>query len=389
MNENAQTSVATTAADSGESNEDLYMRAFREHSFGFLAILSPDGVVLESNTAALEAAGTRRVDVVGRLFWKAPWFGELPEAAKFARKSFEQVVSSGERLRAEAHYQAADGSLRTVDRVMTPIADDNGELRYVMVEARDITDRKRYEQALVEAKERAEEMARLKATLLANMSHEVRTPLTSILLRARILEAQLDGDQNDAACAIIRAGDRLSETLNSVLTLSQLEGGALQPRCETVELVDEIADFLPSVQPLAAEKDLELRFEPQVDSLSIPTDATLLGRILDNLVGNAIKFTDEGYVEVRLRDDGDCALIEVIDTGIGVDDEFLEDLFEEFRQESCGWSRAYEGTGLGLAITHKLCEMLGGSIGVTSQKGEGSVFSVRLPKQHAPLRTRH
>ncbi len=380
MNENAQTSLATTAAESTESNADLLLRAFREHSFGFFAILSPEGRVLETNTAALEAAGARRADVVGSLFWEAPWFSGLPEAANFARESFEQVVSSGERQRAEAQYQAADGSLRTVDRVMTPIAADNGALRYVMVEARDVTDRKRHEQALIEAKEKAEEITRLKATLLANMSHEVRTPLTSILLRARILEAQLDGAHNDAACAIIRAGDRLSQTLNSVLTLSQLESGTLEAQRETVDLVAEIADFLPSVAPLADDKDLELRFETHADSLSICTDAALLGRILNNLVGNAIKFTKEGFVEVTLRDDGDEALIEVIDTGIGIDDGFLDDLFEEFRQESSGWSRAYEGTGLGLAITRKLCEVLGGSIGVTSQKGEGSVFSVRLPK---------
>lgn len=236
---------------------------------------------------------------------------------------------------------------------------------------------------LVAAKEAAEEMSRLKSAFLANMSHEIRTPLTGIIGFATVLSKELPEEQREFADLISTSGRRLMEMLNSVLDLAKLESNQMHLARRRIPLVDEVKKVVDLLRPLAEAKNLPLTFtSTDVDeAVFIRGDRAALHRILHNLVGNAIKFTDEGLVEIRIWTDDDHAHIDVIDSGVGIDPRFLPHLFEEFRQESSGVMRSHQGSGLGLAITKRLVELMEAEITVESRKEEGSTFRLTFTKE--------
>ncbi|NBB85019.1 MAG: PAS domain S-box protein [Bacteroidetes bacterium] len=252
---------------------------------------------------------------------------------------------------------------------------------------RDVTQQKAYEQGLIEARREAEEMNRLKSAFLTNMSHEIRTPLTGIIGYAELLaEMDLDLDASEFAEAINHSGQRLLETLTSLLDLSQLEAGSLRLFPQTVPLATRVAEVAHSFHAEARRKDVALQLDLPADGLTVQTDPGAVERILNNLIGNAIKFTPAGgSVTLRMRPQADGARMEVADTGVGIDPAFLPNVFTPFKQESAGLGREFEGNGLGLAITKQLVDLLGGTITVDSTKGEGTTFTVILPPlQNAP-----
>ena len=195
-----------------------------------------------------------------------------------------------------------------------------------------------YEQGLIDAREAAEETVRVKSAFLASMSHEIRTPLTAVLGFAEILRDEVPEEQRDLVEAIEAGGLRLLSTLNSVLDLARLDAGREMLRPADVDLVGHIGQGVRLLGALAARKGLDLRFAPAVAALPACIDTGALDRILTNLVGNAIKFTDVGGVTVTLAPDplGRWATLAVSDTGIGMSTEFLPEVFNEFRQESEG-----------------------------------------------------
>jgi PAS domain S-box-containing protein len=235
------------------------------------------------------------------------------------------------------------------------------------------------EAELQSAKEEAEEAAQLKAAMLANMSHEIRTPLTSITGFAEILKEQLEGRARVFAEKVYRSGTRLHQTLDSVLHLSRLEAGAYDLDREPVDLSAVVEETVELLRPQADEKDLSLQVSCE-SNLEGQWSEAALNRILENLLENAIKFTPEGgVVRVRAKTEGDDPVLTVEDTGIGISDEALPDIFQAFKQESAGVNREYEGTGLGLSIVDRLTEALGGTVDVETEEESGTRFSVRLP----------
>ncbi len=248
----------------------------------------------------------------------------------------------------------------------------------ILVNVRDVTQRRQFERQLIRAKERAEEMVQLKNTFLANMSHEIRTPLTAILGFADALVDTTSGEEQEFAELIRNGGERLSETLNSVLALARLEANESDLELGKVNLRDVVEETVEFFQSVVEEKGLDLRVDLNGGPVWVHADRNALSRILNNLLSNAVKFTEEGFVEVRVRARGDTVFLQVEDTGIGISDEFQENLFDEFRQESTGRDRDYEGTGLGLTITERLTKLMDGDILVESEKGEGSVFTVQF-----------
>ncbi len=252
--------------------------------------------------------------------------------------------------------------------------------------ARDVTERKRYEDGLIAAKREAESLAQLKSTILANMSHEIRTPLTGIIGFADVLAEEVDDEHREFARTIGASGHRLLNTLNSVLNLSRLDAAQveLDPAC--IDVAEEISGAVDLLRPMAQKKGLALPLDVPAAPCRAVQDATCLLRVVNNLVGNAIKFTDEGSVRVALEADGDALRLTVQDTGIGMKAAFLPTLFDAFKQESTGLSRSHEGSGLGLAITKRLVELLGGTIGVESEPGVGTTFTVTLPRDATTAR---
>ena len=277
------------------------------------------------------------------------------------------------RLRhADGHYLFAEG-------VGTPLFEDPA-IQGLVINFRDITDRKRAEAVLVHAKEQAEEVAHLKSTFLANMSHEIRTPLTGILGFADILADEVtDPQQREFVQLIEQSGKRLLDTLNSVLDLARLDAGHMDFTTEPVLLSEAARQAAQLLAPLAHKKGLTLEAIIQDEDAKADLDRSALDRILTNLVGNAIKFTESGGVQIIVRASEDEVALDVVDTGVGISEDFLPRLFEEFQQESSGAQRSHEGSGLGLAITRQLTERLDGSLSVQSVLGVGTTFSVTFP----------
>ena len=245
---------------------------------------------------------------------------------------------------------------------------------------RDITARKQFEQQLIDAKEKAESIARFKSTLLATMSHEFRTPLTAVLGFADILlETLHDEDQQEMATSIRAAGRRLFDTLNHILDLAQIESGDYTLDLQPVDVVTQARAVLNTFQHQAAKRGLTLQLAAPATAKAA-LDVPAFQRLLGNLVSNAIKFTAKGSITVHLHNQADAVEIQVQDTGIGIDTAFLPHIFGEFTQESTGLARNHDGTGLGLTVAHRLAELMGGTISVASEKNVGSVFTVVLPK---------
>jgi len=284
---------------------------------------------------------------------------------------------------AEFRLRHVDGHHLFAEAIATPLYDDPA-VGGLVATFREITDRKRAEAVLVRAKEQAEEVAQLKSTFLANMSHEIRTPLTGILGFADILSDEVtDPEQKEFVDLILRSGRRLLDTLNSVLDLARLDAGRMELTSEPVRIGEAVEEAVGLLAPLADEKGIALAADVEDPYARSEVDPGALHRILTNLVGNAIKFTDEGSVTVGVRSDAQRVVLEVKDTGVGIDAEFLPHLFEEFKQESAGAGRSHEGSGLGLAISRQLAERMEGTIAVASVKGEGSTFTVTFPRADA------
>jgi len=265
-------------------------------------------------------------------------------------------------------------------RVARPVLDEQGEVVYLVGYGMDVTERANYEQHLKEAKEQAEHLAQLKSAFLANMSHEIRTPLTGIIGFADVLDEEVSDEHREIVALIRDSGERLMETLNSVLDLARLEAGALDIEPVLLNLNQEIEETVRLFRSMAEEKNLDIRVEIPDETIYAHLDRTGLHRVLNNLLSNAIKFTEQGHIALTLTPDGEWADIEIEDTGIGIGEHFLPHLFDEFKQESTGPARSHTGSGLGLAITRRLIDQMHSTIDVTSTKGEGTRFTVRVPR---------
>ena len=233
---------------------------------------------------------------------------------------------------------------------------------------------------------RADEM---KSRFLSHMSHEFRTPLNSILAISRLLHDRTDGDltsEQDKQVGFIRkAAQELSEMVNDLLDLAKVEAGKIEVRAAPVDLAKLFGTLRGLMRPLVASGSVRLVFaEPPDDVATLYTDEAKLAQILRNLVSNALKFTEEGEVQVEARREGEEAVLSVTDTGIGIAPEDQGRIFQEFSQIEGPLQRRVKGTGLGLALSRKLAELLGGRIDLRSAPGAGSTFRVILPLRPAP-----
>jgi len=296
----------------------------------------------------------------------------------------EIVKQTKKPTQVEHLHHSDDGRLQNSEVHGYPIFDDNGDLIQIIEYSMDISDRKKAEEAIIEAKEKAEEMNRLKSNFLANMSHELRTPMIGILGFAEILKGESDiSEMKKIADSIYSSGNRLMETLNQILDLSLIEADKHKINTSEVKIADIVLESVKLNKPFADSNNLFLQTSINDKTAAAKLDERLLLQIINNLVNNAIKFTEEGGVTVEVgkdRIDGkSCVVIKVKDTGIGISKEHHNFIFEEFRQVSEGLGRTYEGSGLGLSITKKFVDLLGGKILLDSQIGKGSTFIVLFP----------
>ena len=228
--------------------------------------------------------------------------------------------------------------------------------------------------------EEAEQAARAKSTFLAVMSHELRTPLTAIIGYAQVLAEEVhDEEHRYFVRSIYSGGSRLLDTLNSVLDVARLEQGRVRLNPEVLSVNAEATSAIRLLEPLARQKGLALLLADEAPDALVRVDRAALRRVFNNLVGNAIKFTETGSVTIRLQRAEHTVAIHIEDTGVGIEPEAMPHIFGEFVQGSEGLERRHEGTGLGLAVTRHLVRLMAGHLEVESQVDAGSVFTVVLP----------
>jgi PAS domain S-box-containing protein len=260
----------------------------------------------------------------------------------------------------------------------------DGEIKGIRGYLIDITDKKKEEGKLIKAKEKAEESDRLKSNFLAQISHEIRTPLNIILGYNSYLKNELKGTVNGDILPIFdsvyNAGRRLFRTIDLILNMSNLQAGKVEAKLKDVDVAQLVTSILKEMDHFAGSKNITLAFSNQCKNCIIKSDDYILNQVLQNIIDNAIKYTAKGSVEVSLLDIGEKKCIRVKDTGIGISDEFRNELFKPFTQADMGYGRSYEGSGLGLALVKNYADVLGAELSVESKLGHGSVFSVILPE---------
>jgi len=242
---------------------------------------------------------------------------------------------------------------------------------------------------LAAAMEKAQAADRIKSAFLATMSHELRTPLNSIIgftgIMLQELAGPLNAEQRKQMTMVQNSSRHLLALINDVLDISKIEAGQLELSLTTFELRPSIEKMVSLVSPMAEKKGIDLKLEITDDIGTANTDQRRLEQVILNLLNNAVKFTEKGYVRIICRTEDDHYLLTVSDTGIGMHPEELSDIFQPFHQIDTGLSRKHEGTGLGLSICKKLSDLMGGTIAVESRWGQGSTFTVRFPKRTGGL----
>jgi len=313
-----------------------------------------------------------------------PFASVHPEDREQAVEAWARYEAGHAPFRAEYRVRRSDGRVVWAYAMAEMIRDDDGMPLRLVGAQQDITDRKRNELALIQARDAAEASSRAKSDFLASMSHEIRTPLNGVLGMAQAMERDaLAKRQRDRLRVIRTSGETLLALLNGLLDLAKIEAGKLELEDGAVDASAILADAEAVFAPSAADRGLTLTVNTSPEAAGVfRGDAIRVRQIVFNLMSNAVKFTEIGGVQAALNYANGELVISVADTGIGFDPSRSAALFEKFVQADASTTRRYGGTGLGLAITQELVESMGGSIELESAPGLGSSFTVRLPLAH-------
>jgi hypothetical protein len=349
---------------------------------------SSTGIIITDKNGTIEYANRKLVEVSG--FSYNEIIGKTPrifKSGKHDRAFYENMwnsLLSGKEWHGEVYNRTKAGVFYWERNHISSIRDEHDEIIHFIAIKEDISEIKKIESELIEAKEKAEEADNLKSTLLANMSHEFRTPLNGILGFAEILKDEV----TDQALSMMiekihKSGKRLLHTLNSVLLISQLTNDDIEVKIEAVDTLVLCKRLLLDFSKQASEKNIALTYTIPVEPIILYTDEYLLYKIASCILENAIKYTPKGFVTIDISTDESApdkkVIIAIKDSGIGIAPGDREQIFKEFKQISEGFRRDYEGLGLGLAIANKMCSLLNGEIQVSSEPGVGSIFTVLLP----------
>src|SRR5437773_7026733 len=361
-------------------DQQFYTRSLIESNIDALMTTDPAGIITDVNKQMEALTGCTRDELIG-----APFKSHFTDPER-AEAGIKLVLSEKKVTDYELTACARDGKQTVVSYNATTFYDRDRTLQGVFASARDVTERKRVEVELRQAKAAAESASQTKSDFLASMSHEIRTPMNAIIGIADLLaKTPLSPEQDKYVQIFRRAGDNLLNLVNDILDLSKVEASQLELERTGFSLNDLLEKVKEMVAIRAHEKGLALVCEiaPNVPN-DLVGDPTRLRQVLLNLLGNAIKFTESGEVALRVTPDGDTSIpgalrFTISDTGIGIPDEKLGAVFERFTQADSSTTRRYGGSGLGLTISKRLVELMGGRIRVESGVGKGSVFSFAVP----------
>ncbi|MBN8524951.1 MAG: CHASE domain-containing protein [Planctomycetes bacterium] len=354
-----------------------WLTALRDRSPAAIFVVDGSRTVVAVNPAAEQLFGWPAAEMIGR---RSDFIYPDPAAwERFGRDAYVELQHHG-LVRRDWCFRRRDGGDVWCDvqgQAIDPARHDQGVI-WVLY---DISQRKRMEIDLMAARDAAEAAARAKSAFLANMSHEIRTPMNGVLgMTQLLLHTRLEAEQEEYARTILRSGQGLLTLLNDILDFSRIEAGKLSIEQMPFELHELAHDICRLFRPLLDAKGVALRLDIAADvPARIVGDPARLRQILGNLLGNAVKFTAAGSVEVGIAVRGGRLIIVVRDTGIGIPADRQGRLFQPFSQADSSTTRQYGGTGLGLAICRRLCDLMQGGIAMTSSPGVGTAFTVDLP----------
>lgn len=344
------------------------------HSIDMLCIAGYDGYFKVLNPAWKKTLGWSNEELLSK-----PWIDFVhPDDVEVTNNVKSTLVDGKEIYQFENRYYCKDGSLKWLSWNSFPYPEEN----IIFGVARDITERKKIIEELITAKEQAEKSNKLKTEFLAQMSHEIRTPINVIIGNHTLLRDFVDSDFKKEYLYIFSsiesASRRIIRTIDLILNVSEIQTGSYQPEFRQIDLDSQILSRLcHEFSQSAALKKLELHFEYRLPSCKIIADEYSTMQIFSNLIDNAIKYTHKGKVKIIAYKKTDSEIaVEVNDTGIGMNEDFMKDLFTPFHQEEHGYTRSFEGSGLGLALVKNYCSINNAAIEVESQKNVGSTFRV-------------
>ncbi|MEN3942590.1 PAS domain S-box protein [Prosthecobacter sp. SYSU 5D2] len=353
-------------------DQQFYTRSLIESNIDALMTTDPAGVITDVNKQMEALTGCTRDELIG-----APFKNNFTDPRR-AEAGIKLVLSEKKVTNYELTARARDGKETVVSYNAATFYDRDRKLQGVFAAARDVTELKRFEQSLQKA-------SQMKSEFLASMSHELRTPLNGIIGFAEFLvdgkPGPLNAKQKEYLGDILNSGQHLLHLINDVLDLAKVEAGKMELNPECFQPQNAIDQVCAVVKPSAQKKRMQVKVSVSAEVGMVMLDQQKFKQVLYNLVSNAIKFTDDGgLVQITVMPcANDRFTLAVTDNGIGIQPEDIKRLFQEFEQLDSGAARRYEGSGLGLALTRKIVELQDGHIGLESEPGKGSTFTVTLP----------
>lgn len=369
-------------------------RAIFNQTFEFVELLTPQGIVLEANQTALDFAGITREEIINKPFWETPWWTISQSTQKQLKEAIDRAAQ-GELVHYEVEILGKNHQIITINFSLRPICDEEGNITFLISEGQDITAHKQAQIALEKAKLAAESANHAKSAFLANMSHELRTPLNAILGFSQLMlrSPHLSSQNQNYLHIINNSGSHLLTLINDILDLAKIEAGRMTINETSFNFRNLLYDLDNLFRLQAVQKGLNFNFVSRTPLPEfIKTDEIKLRQVLINLISNAIKFTKQGEVLVKISaenyDDSSsdfCNIdptknklyFEISDTGYGISPEELEMIFEPFEQSQTG-RKSQQGTGLGLAISRTFIQLMGGELQVKSEVGKGTTFKFTM-----------
>lgn len=363
-----------------QKSEEQFRLVFQNAPIG-IVIISREGKILSVNKSFCDTLGYSREEIISipikHLF-------DNNDLEGFSAEGFDYNGTPVADINTQKVLYKREGTEIDVIVKSVSILDEFGKVKHYVMQILDISEIKKVQNELVTALNKAEESDRLKSAFLAQMSHEIRTPLNVILTSIPLLADEVSSDDEELKIifdSVKSAGKRLQRTIDMILSMSSVQSGNYKPSFESFNLVTDLQNMLNEFKSLSDDKGLELKFRTDGNEAFIVADRYTVNQVFQNIINNAIKYTLKGYVEISVKTLKSHKIdVEIRDSGIGMGEEYLRNIFSPFSQEDVGHKRQFEGNGLGLALVKKYIELNHAQINVESEKNKGSVFLVTFDK---------
>jgi PAS domain S-box-containing protein len=342
-----------------------------------IGITDTNGVIEYVNPKYLQITGYTQQEMIGR---KSIFFDTENPLSENMKEVQKELLASNE-WKGEYFNTRKNGELYWENVTINPIKDNNDTITHFLVIRDDVTKRKNMEDELIFAKEKAIQSDKLKSEFLAQMSHEIRSPINVLLSFMGLIRSEVENNMteelNECFTVMEAAGRRIIRTIDLILNMSELQTSSYDYKPKKLNLYSEILDpIFSEYQHIAERKNLGFHIVDETVKPEIYADEYSVTQIFANLFDNALKYTEKGEINVIITSIKKKLKVEINDTGIGISEEYLPNLFKPFVQEEQGYTRKFEGNGLGLALVKKYCELNNIEISVSSKKGQGATFTL-------------